>query len=132
MTIIVLAVLIGVVFLYTYRITPSNARYGEKVRYEMGTPIIFPDFILVFLGTRTEKPAPDFPNQNLRFTYYDFKLSHGGEEKTIAWSSGTGVVGPNPFEFAGKGYVLERIAASYGRTTSEKLEDNELMISPTD
>lgn len=98
----------------------GKASYGTRVKYGTGKKIEFPDFTIEYVGER-RKSLPVYPRG---FLYYDFKVSRGKTEKTISWTSGTGLIGPMDFEIGGKHYQLElRHSDKLGQ-----LKDNELVI----
>jgi hypothetical protein len=102
----------------------GDVNYDTVVEYSKAQKIKFPDFTLEYMGERTEKK--EFSNGNsFTFKFYDFKVSNSSAEKTISWSSGTGVIDPIPFEFDGKKYELER---AYSEKLAKKLDDDELVI----
>ena len=98
----------------------QKAAYGTRVKYRQGQKIEFPDFKLEYVGERRQS-IPVYPRG---FLYYDFKVSKGGSEKVISWTTGTGIIDPTDFEFDGKNYYLElRRSNKLGQ-----LKDNELVI----
>lgn len=103
----------------------SNPDYGEVVKFETNKPINYPDFEITYIGER--KQTSTFPNGNsFTFTYYDFKLKKGAEEKTISWTSGTGIIEPANFEFNGMKFQLE--LRSYEKE-KKKLDNDEMVIT---
>jgi hypothetical protein len=98
----------------------STAAYGTKVKYSKGATIRFPDFDLVYIGTRKEA-SKVFPNG---FTYQDFKVSQGSTSDTVSWSSGTGLIAPRQFKFRGGTYQL---MLHYGGAVG-KLKSDELVV----
>ena len=103
-----------------YDASAPKASYGTRVKYASGKKIEFPDFTIEYVGEhRTTTPV--YPRG---FLYYDFKVSKGKTEKTVSWTSGTGLIGPVQFEIGGKNYQLElRHSNKLGN-----LNDNELVI----
>lgn len=79
------------------------ATYGTKVRFKKDAVLVFPDFDLTYLGRRHVE-APKFKPG---FNHEDFRVSRGKESTTVSWSSGTGLLGPQEFEFAGLWFELE-------------------------
>jgi hypothetical protein len=80
----------------------------------------FPDFTREFAGTR-RVASPQYPRGLL---YYDFTVTRGAERQTVAWSSGTGDIGPQPFQVGNEVFLLELVfSESLG-----KLGENELVI----
>jgi hypothetical protein len=103
-----------------YAASGQKASYGTRVKYATGKKIEFPDFTIEYVGER-RKSLPVYPRG---FLYYDFKVSKGKDEKTVSWTSGTGLIGPMDFEIGGKHYRLElRHSDKLGH-----LKDNELAI----
>lgn len=39
--------------------------------------------------------------------FEDFRVSRGNQSITVSWSSGTGLLGPQDFEFGGRKFELE-------------------------
>ena len=102
----------------------GDINYNEIVKYSKEEQLKFPDFKLEFKGTRDEKK--EFPNgSSLNFRFYDFSVSNDKTQKNISWSSGTGDIAPQQFEFDGKEYQLE---LSYSEKLKTKLGESELVI----
>lgn len=101
---------------------PRPAPYGSKVVFREGSPLAFADFDLTFLGTRRET-RPEYPRG---FLYLDFRASRGGSSASVSWSAGTGDVGPAPFAFGGKRFLLELKRSE----RAGALKDDELVVSP--
>ncbi len=108
------------------------AEYGKKIVYQKNQKIQFQDFSIQFLGVRHIK----IPQFKPGFTCYDFEIFPIKEpakgfwplftKKTIkvSWSSGTGVIVPEPFEVNGKQYALELFFSK----KLGQLKENELVI----
>jgi hypothetical protein len=79
------------------------ASYGAKVRFKKNAAVAFPDFELTYLGRR----HVDSPRFKPGFNYEDFRLSRGKDSITVSWSSGTGLLGPQEFDFGGRKFELE-------------------------
>ena len=90
----------------------GQAAYGSRVAYAPGQPVNFPDFTLT---------SPQYPRG---FLYYDFTVTRGDEQQTVAWSSGTGDIGPQEFKVGDKVFLLELVFSG----TLGKLDENELVI----
>lgn len=99
------------------------ADYGKPVRYAKGKPLTFPDIEMVYRGTRRVK-VPVYPRG---FTYHDFTARSGGQSVEVAWSDGTGAIGPAFFTLGGRKFVLE-LKASVAK--KGWLADNELVLWP--
>jgi hypothetical protein len=97
------------------------AEFGQPVRFNKGQPIAIGPLTIEYLGDRHVSHPVIKPG----FTFHDFKVSDGRETKTIAWSSGTGEIGPHAFTLAGTQYQLElrRSIARQGW-----LRDDELVL----
>jgi hypothetical protein len=103
----------------------TNPAYGEIVKFEKNIPLAYPDFEIIFTGERRQTST--FPNGNsFTFTYFDFKLKKGNEEKTVSWTSGTGIIEPASFEFGGSKFQLE--LRSYDKE-KKKLNNDEMVIT---
>ena len=98
----------------------GQAAYGSRVAYALGQPVNFPDFTLEFAGTR-RVTSPQYPRG---FLYYDFTLTRGDEQQTVAWTSGTGDIGPQQFQVGDKVFLLELVFSD----SLGKLDENELVI----
>ena len=99
----------------------GGSSYGTKVRFAKDVAVAFADFDLTYLGKRHVAS----PVYKAGFTYDDFKVSRGDKRFTVSWSSGTGLLGPQPFEFDGKKFELElRHHDKLGW-----LKDNEVVVS---
>jgi len=83
----------------------SQARYGARVAYAQGQPLVFPDFTLEFNGMRQVTP----PKAPRSFLYYDFTVSSGDGQQTVSWSSGTGEISPHEFKVGDKTFLLELV-----------------------
>jgi hypothetical protein len=96
------------------------AEFGTKVVFKKDQALAFPGLVVTYLGERrvaNERFPPGF-------VYYDFRIEGGKETKTVSWTSGTGDIGPAPFQIGGQRYLLElRISDKLGR-----LKDDELVI----
>ncbi len=99
----------------------GEVAYGEKVKFAKGQVLKFPDCQMEFLGKR--KVAVDVYPRG--FIYSDFRVTAGGESKTLSWSSGTGEIAPLFFEIAGKKFVLELSAT---RVAKGFMKDDELVL----
>jgi hypothetical protein len=76
-------------------ISGGKGEYSKIVSFSKNEKIQFPDFVLEYIGERSEKK--EFPNGNsFTFRFYDFIISSSAETKTISWSSGTGLIDPLP------------------------------------
>ena len=98
----------------------GQAAYGSRVAYAPGQPVDFPDFTLEFVGTR-RVTSPQYPRG---FLYYDFTVASGDEQQTVAWTSGTGDIGPQEFKVGDKVFLLELVFSE----TLGRLDENELVI----
>lgn len=97
------------------------AAYGTKVKFSAGRTLHFPDFDLTYAGKRRVTP-PQYPRG---WWVHDFKVGAKGDEQTIAWSAGTGDIGPTRFKVNGTDFQIEL-------SRSDKLgalRDNELVVS---
>ena len=108
------------VFSGGYGAPVQKASYGTRVTYVAGKKIDFADFTIEFVGER-RTTSQVYPRG---FLYYDFKVTKGKSEKTVSWTSGTGLIGPMQFEIGGKNYQLELRHSNRLRN----LRDNELVI----
>ena len=115
-----LGLLIG--FFFTACVPGSQAAdYGAKVSYKKGGEIVYPDFLLTYLGER-HVATPAYPRG---FHYYDFQVVAGASKQTVSWSAGTGDIGPALFHVSGKQFALEL-------SRSDKLgplKPNEVVVS---
>jgi hypothetical protein len=102
----------------------QSAAYGTKVPFAQNRPIQFPDFLLQYIGSN-DVPGPN--NAKWSMTFYNFTISSGTEQNKISYSSGSGVVFPNPFSFHGAKYTIEM----YYSAALGKLAGNELVITKT-
>jgi hypothetical protein len=118
-------VLISISFISIFCSAKSgDVNYDTVVEFSKGVQLKFPDFTLEYSGERTEKK--EIPNGNsLTFTFHEFKISNGSENKTISWSSGTGDIAPARFDIGGKSYELE---LRMSEKLNKKLDEDELVI----
>ena len=105
--------------------SPTGQIYNQesgcfKTYYAKNKTINLPYFTVEYLGERKENYGM---KQNV-FLYHDFKIKKAKEEKIISWSSGTGDIGPEYFEFEEKPYTIELQYAN----TFKKLQNNEIVI----
>jgi hypothetical protein len=96
------------------------AEYGEKVHFELGKNILFPDFSLVYKGQR----RVEHPVYKTGFIYFDFIAKQGMHETPLAWSSGTGDIAPHPFTISEKEFFLELLLSD----ALGQLKPDELVI----
>ena len=76
---------------------------GEPVRFRKGHAVAVGGLTIEYVGERHVEHPVFKPG----FTFHDFKVSDGRETATVAWSSGTGVIGPQEFKLGGVEYQLE-------------------------
>jgi hypothetical protein len=93
----------GAVVLIALLARSPAADLGEPVRFSKGHPLTLGGITIEYLGERHVSHPVFKPG----FTFHDFKVSDSRETKTIAWSSGTGVIGPQEFTLSGTEYQLE-------------------------
>jgi len=102
-----------------------SGEYNKITSFSENKPIKFPDFELIFTGER--KDTSIFPNGNkFTFTYYVFKLKNDNKVDSVAWTSGTGVIGPIYFEFGGSKFSIE---LKYWEKEKKKLDEDEFVIT---
>ncbi|HEY3250072.1 MAG TPA: hypothetical protein VGK25_03035 [Ignavibacteria bacterium] len=124
---ILLSIIVSLVLIYATGCNSSNPTgdYNKVVTFSQNKPIKFPDFELTFTGEHKETST--FPNGNtFTFTYYVFKLKNNNKADSVAWTSGTGVIGPIHFEFSGSKYSIE---LKYWEKEKKKLDEDELVIT---
>ena len=80
-----------------------GAELGEPARFAQGRAVAIGPLTIEYLGERHVSHPVFKPG----FTFHDFKVSDGRESKTVSWSSGTGIVGPQEFTLSGTEYQLE-------------------------
>jgi hypothetical protein len=126
----IVSVLFGMLLLSSCHIVNASRndsmvnQYGKPISYQREKPIYFPDFSIIFKGTRHvgvgQSPYPR------GFVLYDFQvILSDGKEQNIQWSAGTGDIGPVRFKVGGKYYLLERHITVGGI----RIKENELVIS---
>lgn len=106
----------------------ETAHYAEVVPYSSNAWLKFPDFSIRYIGTRVVPPG----KIKLTFTFYQFDVQAGGKTQRVEWSSGTGSIGPRKFTVDGKEFYLELMASMYAGAPTERLNDNELVITPAE
>ena len=77
---------------------PAVNPYRQRVKYQENRDLVFADFTLRYTG-QTKKTPPQYGRP---FTYYNFVVVSGNREQKVAWSSGTGAIGPQAFTVGGK------------------------------
>lgn len=94
-------VLVG---MYGTKHTVRTAEYSKGVPYNTYQNITFsfPDFDVVYTGN-TENSVP---NSTLKIVTHHFSVVNKTESKEVTWSSGLGVVAPQPFKMNGKTFEL--------------------------
>lgn len=80
-------------------------KYGDKVSYEGGKVLKYPDFTVRYAGTH-EKSYPTDSSAK-KMVFYDFEVVKDNKKQTVSWSSGTGDIGPAFFYIGEADYVLE-------------------------
>jgi len=103
----------------------KDGKYGTVVSFSKDNSIKFPDFELVFTGESDKTSYFDNGNK-FTFHYYNFSVTAGSENKTVQWSSGTGEIGPMPFEIGGNKYSIE---LKYSEGLKKRLDNDELVIT---
>lgn len=105
----------------------AQQKYGEKVEYEIGKQLQFPDFVVTHTGITKRKLLSI--NPNLTFTYHNFDIkTPDGKIGKISWSSGTGEISPAVFTDGKRVYWLERIQ-TMSPNPRLNLTENELVVS---
>jgi hypothetical protein len=82
---------------------PAQADYGEEIPFAPGRIVQYPDFALEYVGQH-RVTSDVYPRG---FLYYDFLVSRDGMVQDVAWTDGTGEIGPVNFTFDGVAYTLE-------------------------
>ncbi len=104
--------------------TNQQCSYNTVYEFEKGKVLKFKDFDLVFTGERkVQKMISD--GSKINFNFFDFKISNASGSFNVSWTSGTGDIAPQPFEFNGKGYLLE---LKNSELLKKNLAENELVI----
>jgi len=80
-----------------------SSGYGEIVRFAKGHDVVFPDFVVRYLGERHVSHPVFKPG----FIYYDFEVRSPKSQQTVSWSSGTGVIDSASFKVDGRPFELE-------------------------
>src|ERR1041384_4415829 len=84
---------------------PSERRgYDTKVSFAKDRTLRFPDFELTYLGKRHVTP-PQYPRGRWVF---DFVVRSKTDEQKVAWSAGTGDIGPTRFKIENAEFQIER------------------------
>lgn len=105
----------------------AQQKYGEKIQYEIGKPLQFPDFVVTHTGITKRKLLNI--NPNLTFTYHNFDIkTPDGKVGKISWSSGTGEISPAVFTDGKRVYWLER-AQTMSPGLRMNLAEDELVVS---
>jgi len=107
-----------------------KAEYGKIVKYALNETIEFPDFSLKYKGT-SEIPGPN--NAKWSIVKYNFELKSKNETKTISWSSGMGIIGPEKFTVATPPMFNMDVWTFYlelqrSKKYPENLKNNELVV----
>jgi len=89
---------------------PEKGRYNTPESAPPGWTVIFPDFKLRFLAVH------GLPDSDLPISLYDYELEgRSGKKATVTYAT-TGDIGPKPFCFEGRAYVLELFQSNkFGR-----------------
>ena len=97
----------------------NNAKYGEIVKYKKGIAIQFPDFTLTYTG---DKLLSGKNGATWSMILNLFEISNEKNTKEVSWSSGTGEIAPNSFEFNGKKYNIEKdFSDKFGQLKQDEL-----------
>ena len=84
-------------------LVPAQADYGQEIPFAVGRKVQYPDFALEYVGQH-RVTSDVYPRG---FLYYDFRVSRDGLVQDVAWTDGTGEIGPVDFVFDGAAYTLE-------------------------
>ena len=87
----------------TSQAASGKPRYGRRGRFALNREIAFPDFSLRYIG-RTHVDSAVF---RLGFTYENFVVAADGNEQTVPWTAGTGIIAPVEFKVGAKRFLLE-------------------------
>ena len=82
---------------------PAQADYGAEIPFAPGRAVQYPDFALEYVGQHRVIPE-QYPRG---FLYYDFRVNRDDLVQDVAWTDGTGEIGPVDFTFDGVAYTLE-------------------------
>jgi hypothetical protein len=97
------------------------AEFGQPVRCAKGKVVAFPGLTVEFVGQRVV-PSDRFPRG---FRFWDYLVRQGETKKSVAWSDGTGDIGPVFFSLGGSDYVLERV---FSEGLRRNLKDDEIVL----
>lgn len=103
---LLMLVLISVLLLVTgcaAFFVPAQADYGEETPFAASRTVQYPEFALEYVGQH-RVTSDVYPRG---FLYYDFRASSDGMVQDVAWTDGTGEIGPIDFTFDGAAYTLE-------------------------
>jgi len=105
--------------------TELPIEYSKPVKYSKNTPVQFPDFDITYIGERKES-IPFHDGKEITIIYHDFKINNDKYYRTVTWTSGTGDIAPEDFEFNGMKFRLE---LRYFEKEKRKLENGELVVT---
>ena len=98
--------------------TTIQSIYLSKAEFSKDTSKCISRFRFKVLGTGVYTGGKLYPP----ITSYYFELESEKENNIIFYSDGTGDIGPNPFEFSNKDFVIEMSLMSYNRKEEEWLK----------
>ena len=80
-------------------------KYGEKVSFEQGKVLTYPDFTIKYVGKRTKK----YPDETsaLTMTFYDFEVVKDGKKQMVIWTTGAGDIAPVYFYIDTLDFAIE-------------------------
>jgi len=85
--------------------------YGEELDFQKSDSYDLPDFTITYLGRYKVTRGPQIP-----FTYADYEIKSEDETKTISYTSGAGIIGPDYFEFGGKKWIFDPLKFKGAKT----------------
>lgn len=82
-------------------------KYGEKVSFEQGKVLTYPDFTIKYVGKRTKKYPDETSAQTM--TFYDFQIVNvkDGKKQLLVWSTGAGDIAPVFFYIETADFAIE-------------------------
>ena len=111
LVLIVIFSLVGCAFTATFNHV-EHARYGMWESFSPNKALSYPEFDIIFLGSRPNGFYQGSDTHRLA-DIFQFEIRKGETKISLSWCSGTGDIGPEAFTLNGKSYYLEMVGSPF-------------------